>query len=165
MNAIKNSIYIFMMFFTLFGFSIGFTIFDEMYLQLNNTYEDMGIVIPEELDAYAGTSYVIKMGMEFLLVLSTVVLLLSSAIERRNLQEYIVGFIGSIILTSVLVFFTSEIYTSIVHSSSTLIDLTIMPEWFITNITLIFFLNVIAGLCTFVFVMIGRDTSISMGAS
>ncbi len=46
MNAIKNSIYIFMMFFTLFGFSIGFTIFDEMYLQLNNTYEDMGIVIP-----------------------------------------------------------------------------------------------------------------------
>jgi hypothetical protein len=153
MNAVENSLYIFMLFMVLFGFAIGFTILDNMYNTTKDVIEAQDIILPEEYDVYASTTGIIKYGMEFLLVLSIVILLVSSAIEQKSITGYIMGFIGSVIITSVMIFFTSQVYNFVLLGGD-LVDLSIIPEWFLTNMNNIFFYNVLAGLFSFAFTLL-----------
>lgn len=144
---------------TLFGFSVLFTVTDGIYDELNEVFDAQDIIIPEELNAYDQMNYVIRMGMEFLLVLSVVILFLSSAIQKQTLQSYIVSFISTLIISSLLIFLLTHIY-NIFTVHSTVIDLTIIPAWFITNFAYIFVLNIIAGLVSFIFAIRSSNTEV-----
>ena len=162
MNAVQNSLYLFILFMLLFGFSIMFSVTDSIYENLTDYYDDNDIIIPEEFDAYENTSYIIRVGMEFLLTLSIVILFVSSAVQKHTLESYVTAFLSSLIITALLIFITSQIYNSFILQGSILIDFSIIPDWFVDNIVFIFFLNIIAGLVSFVFAS-RSQTSFVMG--
>ena len=162
MNAVHNSIYIFMLFLVLFGFAIMFSVTDSIYKDVTQFYDDNDIIIPEEFDAYENTNYVIRTGMEFLLVLSIVILFVSSAVQKHTLESYITAFLSSLIVTAILIFVVAQLYNSFTMHGSLLIDFSIIPDWFLDNIVFIFFLNIVAGLVSFVFAS-RSQTSFVMG--
>jgi hypothetical protein len=152
MNAINNSIYIAFLFVVSislsFTITIGVNILDEMKDNL-----PWDLTPYENINSIATTlQEIFETSTNFLLAYLVMLSFVSSAVERQSVQSYLINFLGALIVSSLVLFLISNIYSYMIDNDGGLIDWGMMPDWFVNNFTYILVINVIAGLLSFLWV-------------
>jgi len=153
MNLIRNSIFISYLFIFFLVFSLIFSIGGEFYDGIIDNFP-IDISMYENIyNLYPTVRDVFQSATNFLLVFLITITLMSSAIESGNIMSYFINFLGGLIVSSILLFLLSNVYTFFTLASvDTILNFDMMPTWFINNFQYILIINVIAGLCSFIFV-------------
>lgn len=91
----------------------------------------------------------------FLLSFLIFLTIFSSAVERQSIMTYTFNFVIGIVISVVLMYLTATMLSSI--TTMMLAQGMTMPEfpaWLSTNIQYIFLINILAGLCSFIFIAV-----------
>ncbi len=152
-NAVGNAIFLFAFLLIVFALSIVFTIGDSLVTNLGTELNATGVgndtAVMSVVTGYNDIRQTMQYGVYFLTALFVTGMLYSSFVDTHNLFSYFLTFITSVIVTAVASYVLTTFWNTWITTS---ITQDFLPTWYISNITTLFFLNILAFLASFVFI-------------
>jgi hypothetical protein len=157
MNAPRNTAYLMILFFLIFALGLTFYVITPF---ASKVYEVTNKAAPSELGdkVYATWLSLKLLVIESFYVLASIFIFttfLSSVIERQTIMDYIIGTFGGLIITPIAIYIIATFWNTYVMSGVPVF--TDISMTFVNNFTLIFVLNFIFGLLSFIFIVRGAN--------
>ncbi len=152
MNAIRNAIFIFYFLLLVLTIVIGFTVVNKLKTETQANLDLSDPLTKEISDNTDLIQNTVFLGLQFIIALVTMLLLFSSFVERGNIMSYLMNFIGGVIITAILSYAATQFYNEFVNAGTGILDFSYLINFFIDNMQTLFFVNLIAGALSFIFV-------------